>query len=36
MSLIQAKPLSLKLSLVEHKNDKIKDNISQASNFVMW
>jgi len=31
MSLVQAKPLSHKLSLMEYKNDKINDNILQTS-----
>jgi len=31
MNLVQAKPLSHKLSVMEYKNDKIKDNILQTS-----
>jgi len=32
MNLVQAKPLSHKLSVMEYKNDKIKDNILHTSN----
>jgi len=34
MSLVQAKPLSHKLSLVEYKNDKIKQHFAITTNFV--
>jgi len=34
MGLVQAKPLSRKLSVMEYKNDKIKDNISQTPHIL--
>ena len=34
MSLVQAKPLSHKLSVMECENDKIKDNILQTSHIL--
>jgi len=34
MSLVQAKPLSHKLSVMEYENDKIKDNILQTSHIL--
>jgi len=34
MSLVQAKPLSRKLAVVEYKNDKIQDNILQTSQIL--
>jgi len=35
MNLVQAKPLSHKLSVMEYKSDKIKDSISQTSH-ILW
>jgi len=34
VGLVQAKPLSRKLSVMEYKNDKIKYNISQISHIL--
>jgi len=34
MGRVQAKPLSRKLSIMEYKNGKIKDNISQTSHIL--
>jgi len=34
MGLVQAKPLSRKLSVMEYNNDKTKDNISQTSHIL--
>jgi len=34
MGLVQAKPLSRKLSVMEYKNDEKKDNISQTSHIL--
>jgi len=34
MSLVQANPLSHKLTLTEYKNDKINDDISQTSQIL--
>jgi len=33
MSLVEEKPLSQKLSVMEYKNDKIKDNIRKHHTF---
>jgi len=33
-SLVQAKPLSRKLSVMEYKNDKMDDNIPQISQIL--
>jgi len=34
MGHVQAKPLSHELSVMEYKNDKIKDNVSQTSHIL--